>query len=130
MTKIFYDELKAETCDKMAQSISDMTYSYKETVVPKKHYKGLLSKRVEEIVADSVAISMTNAYFKTLNEFNKGNRSWFVSALLYIELGINPAKASSQTMVNVDKLTNAVVSGTALLNPALLDAYKDMMADE
>ena len=66
--KTTYDEIVKQPCDKLAQTMQDMTYCYNETVVPKKHYK-----KLEEGVADSVAVNMVNAYYKTLAEFNKGN---------------------------------------------------------
>lgn len=127
MMKTVFDDVVKEPCDKLAQTMSDMTFSYNETVVPKKHYKGLLAKQIEEVVADSVTLNMVNAYYKTLSEFNKGNRAWYISALLYVELGVKPDKASQQAITAIDKLTNAVISGTALLNPALLDAYRDIV---
>lgn len=50
MARQYYDDFSKLTLDKMPQSISDMTYQYKETHVPKKHYKEMLSKGYEEIV--------------------------------------------------------------------------------
>ncbi|MBC6499224.1 hypothetical protein H7R52_11180 [Weissella confusa] len=44
MARQYYDDFSKLTLDKMSQSISDMTYQYKETRVPKKHYKEMLSK--------------------------------------------------------------------------------------
>lgn len=126
--KTLFDEVSKQTCDTLAQTMSDFTYKYKDTVVPKKHYKSLLNKQIEEVVSDSVALNMVNAYFKTLAEFNKGNREWFVSAMLYVELGVKPDKASQQSIEAIAKLTDAVTHGTVstLLNPVLLDAYRDM----
>ena len=68
--KTAYDEVVKQPCDKLAQTMQDMTYCYNETVVPKKQYKKLLTKQLEEVVA----VKMVNAYYKTLAEFNKGNR--------------------------------------------------------
>ncbi len=67
--KTAYDEVVKQPCDKLAQTMQVMTYCYNETVVPKKHYKKLLTKQLEEVVA----VNMVNAYYKTLAEFNKGN---------------------------------------------------------
>ncbi|QYU57975.1 hypothetical protein K1728_00755 [Weissella confusa] len=39
MSRQYYDDFSKLTLDKMSQSISDMTYQFKETRVPKKHYK-------------------------------------------------------------------------------------------
>ena len=91
--KTTYDEVIKQPVDRLAQTMQDMTYCFNETVVPKKPYKKLLTKQLEEVVADSVTINMVNAYYKTLAEFNKGNREWYVAAVLCIELGVNPSKA-------------------------------------
>ncbi len=93
--KTTYDEVVKQPVDRLAQTMQDMTYCYHETEVPKAHYKKLLGKAVEEVVADSVNVNMVNAYYKTLAEFNKGNREWYVAAVLCIELGLNPSKAQS-----------------------------------
>lgn len=55
--KTTYDEIVKQPCDKLAQTMQDMTYCYNETVVPKKHYKNLLTKQLEEVVADSVTVN-------------------------------------------------------------------------
>ncbi|WP_125582829.1 hypothetical protein [Lacticaseibacillus suibinensis] len=108
--KTTYDEVVKQPVDRLAQTMQDMTYCFNETVVPKKHYKKLLTKQLEEVVADSVTVNMVNAYYKTLAEFNKGNREWYVAAVLCIELGLNPSKASQQELDAISRLTAAVVS--------------------
>lgn len=108
--KTTYDEVIKQPVDRLAQTMQDMTYCFNETVVPKKPYKKLLTKQLEEVVADSVTINMVNAYYKTLAEFNKGNREWYVAAVLCIELGVNPSKASQQELDAISRLTAAVVS--------------------
>lgn len=104
------DEVVKQPVDRLAQTMQDMTYCFNETVVPKKHYKKLLTKQLEEVVADSVNVNMVNAYYKTPAEFNKGNREWYVAAVLCIELGLNPSKASQQELDAISRLTAAVVS--------------------
>lgn len=124
--KTTYDEVVKQPCDRLAQTMQDMTYCYNETVVPKKHYKKLLSKQLEEVVADSVTVNMVNAYYKTLTEFNKGNRGWFVTALLCIELGIKPDKASQQELEALAQLTRAVTEqNTDLINPDLAQIFEE-----
>lgn len=113
--KTTYDEIVKQPCDKLAQTMQDMTYCYNETVVPKKHYKKLLTKQLEEVVADSVAVNMVNAYYKTLAKFNKGNREWFVLAILCIELGVKPDKASAQELSTLQMITSNVTGNQAPL---------------
>lgn len=64
--KNYHDEFAKEPVAKMAQSISDMTFCYKDTRVPATHYKKLLNKQYEELVEGSVAINLLNTYYKTL----------------------------------------------------------------
>lgn len=46
--KTTYDEIVKQPCDKLAQTMQDITYCYNETVVPKKHYKNLLTKQLRK----------------------------------------------------------------------------------
>ncbi|WP_203633534.1 hypothetical protein [Lacticaseibacillus suibinensis] len=122
--KTTYDEVIKQPVDRLAQTMQDMTYCYHETAVPKAHYKKLLGKAIEGVVAESVSLNMVNAFYKTLTEFSKGNRDWYVATLLSIELGVNPAKASAQQNLAIQRLTSAVSGGEVeLLNPALKTAY-------
>ena len=119
--KTTYDEIVKQPCDKLAQTMQDMTYCYNETVVPKKHYKKLLTKQLEEVVA----VNMVNAYYKTLAEFNKGNREWFVLAMLCIELGVKPDKASAQELSTLQMIASNITGNQApLLNPDIKNAFE------
>ncbi|QPI89735.1 hypothetical protein I3F57_15450 (plasmid) [Lacticaseibacillus paracasei subsp. tolerans] len=123
--KTTYDEVVKQPCDKLAQTMQDMTYCYNETVVPKKNYKKLLTKQLEEVVADSVAMNMVNAYYKTLAEFNKGNREWFVLAILCIELGVKPDKASAQELSALQMIASNITGKPApILNPDIKNAFE------
>ena len=82
MTRQYYDDFSKLTLDKMSQSISDMTYQYKETRVPKKHYKEMLSKGYEEIVEASVSINLVNTIHSTLASLQKESPKLFYQALL------------------------------------------------
>lgn len=119
--KTAYDEVVKQPCDKLAQTMQDMTYCYNETVVPKKQYKKLLTKQLEEVVA----VNMVNAYYKTLAEFNKGNREWFVLAILCIELGVKPDKASAQELSALQMISSNITGNQApLLNPNIKNAFE------
>lgn len=90
--KNYYDDFTKEPITKMAQSIADMTFLYKETRVPTKHYKDLLGKSFEEMVEDSVAINLLNTYFKTLKSLFDENPRWFMQALLCLDMKVTPSK--------------------------------------
>lgn len=45
-----------------------MIFSYQETQVSKKDYKGLLSKAVEEAVPGSVEVNLMDIYYKIIEQ--------------------------------------------------------------
>ncbi|MGG5371334.1 hypothetical protein [Enterococcus sp. AZ196] len=69
----YYDDFTKLLIEKMAQKITDMTFSYQETQVPKKHYKDLLSKTVEEVITGSVEVNLIDTYYKTIEQLLKQN---------------------------------------------------------
>ena len=71
----YYDEFKSLTTDKMAQSIENMTFAYNQTRVPKKHYKKLLTKPIEELISDSVSINLIIPIFKRFKHFKKKTKN-------------------------------------------------------
>lgn len=50
MPRTYFDDFTKLTLPKMAQAIADITYSYKETKVPAKHYKDALSTDYAEML--------------------------------------------------------------------------------
>ncbi|AXN36879.1 hypothetical protein DT351_11055 (plasmid) [Latilactobacillus curvatus] len=93
-----YDEFNRLPVAKMAQSIADMTFAYKQTRVPSKHYKDLLGKPLAEMVEDSVSINLLNTYFKTLKTLLDENPKWFMQALLCLDLKITPANIKAEEL--------------------------------
>lgn len=89
--KKYYDEFGKLPLAKMAQSISDMTYSYQETKVPTAHYKKLLDKSFEEVIESSVSINLVDTYFKTLKTLHDESPKWFMQALLCLDMKIKPS---------------------------------------
>ncbi|RND67879.1 hypothetical protein FAM18126_00602 [Lacticaseibacillus paracasei] len=72
-----------------------------------------------------MAVNMVNAYYKTLAEFNKGNREWFVLAILCIELGVKPDKASAQELSALQMIASNITGNQApLLNPDIKNAFE------
>ncbi|MGK0607097.1 hypothetical protein [Enterococcus gilvus] len=87
----YYDDFSRLSMEKMA----DMTYAYQETQVPKKHYKDLLSKTMEEVIAGSVKVNLIDTYYKTLEQLLKQNPKWLFQALLCIDTKIKPSTMST-----------------------------------
>lgn len=90
MSRKFYDDFTKMTIDKMAQSISDMTFGYDETVIPKKHYKDILEKNIMELASNDVnmELCLLQPYITMLSNMNKENRKYLIKALLINELKI------------------------------------------
>ncbi|WP_420835930.1 hypothetical protein [Lactobacillus equicursoris] len=96
--KTAYDEFNRFPVAKMAQTMSDMTFLYKEMRVPAKHYKDLLGKPLAEMVEDSVSINLLNTYYKTLKTLLDENPKWFMQALLCLDLKITPANIKAEEL--------------------------------
>ncbi|EGO8899607.1 hypothetical protein D5668_10620 [Enterococcus faecalis] len=91
MPKIYFDDFIKLTKDKMAQQMENMTYQYKETKVPKSHYKKMLETAQEEIIEHSVEINLIDTYYRTLEQLLKTNPKWIFQALLCIDTGVKPS---------------------------------------
>lgn len=91
----YYDEFSKLPLEKMAQKITDMTFSFQETQVPKKHYKDLLSKTVEEVIAGSVEVNLIDTYYKTIEQLLKQNPKWLFQALLCFDVKVKPSTMSN-----------------------------------
>lgn len=88
MSRKYYDDFSKMPVDKMAQSISDMTYSYQGTMVPKKHYKDILDKELQELASSDVNIErmLLQPYIDMMSRMLKENPKYFYKALLTVEL--------------------------------------------
>lgn len=88
MSRKYYDDFSKMPVDKMAQSISDMTYSYQGTMVPKKHYKDILDKELQELASSDVNIErmLLQPYIDMMSKMLKENPKYFYKALLTVEL--------------------------------------------
>ncbi|HAP4915464.1 TPA: hypothetical protein IUX93_002869 [Enterococcus faecalis] len=91
MPKIYFDDFIKLTKDKMAQQMENMTYQYKETKVPKSHYKKMLETAQEEIIEHSVEINLIDTYYRTLEQLLKTNPKWLFQALLCIDTDVKPS---------------------------------------
>ncbi|WP_349549736.1 MULTISPECIES: hypothetical protein [Leuconostoc] len=95
MTKQFYDDFAKLPLAKMAQTITDMTFNYKETKVPVSHYKKQLSKGFEEMVEASVSVSLVATIFNTLQALQKESPKLFYQALLCLDTAVKPSNITA-----------------------------------
>ncbi|WP_308399380.1 MULTISPECIES: hypothetical protein [Weissella] len=96
MTKTYYDDFTKLPLTKMAQAISDITYGYKETQVPKEHYKKALSAGYEEIVSANVSVKLVETIYNMLDGLQKESPRLFYQALVLLDMGIKPSTMSAQ----------------------------------
>lgn len=125
--KIYYDEFKGLTKEKMATAMEDMTFQYQETRVPKKHYKKLLDVVFEEMIENSVSIKLVNTYYQTLETLFKENPKWFMQALMCLDLGIKPNHIKSDEYQALELTYQKFSEDHAKhLNPVYLDTFKNI----
>ena len=96
MTKTYYDDFTKLPLTKMAQAISDITYGYKETQIPKEHYKKALSAGYEEIVSANVSVKLVETIYNMLDGLQKESPRLFYQALVLLDMGIKPSNMSAQ----------------------------------
>lgn len=106
MANIYYDEFSRLPKQKMAKAISDMTYLYQDTHVPKKHYETHLSKSIEEVLEANTQINLINTYFSMLKELKEQNSKWFFQALLCLDTKTNPVNISQIEYEAMEKTWN------------------------
>lgn len=95
MTKQYYDDFAKLPLAKMAQSITDMTFTFNETKVPVSHYKKQLSKGFEEMVEASVSVSLVATIFNTLQALQKESPKLFYQALICLDTGVKPSSITA-----------------------------------
>lgn len=102
----YYDEVTKLPIDKLAQSIVDMTYQYKETVIPKKHYKDILSKDIMEIASNDLNMEtcLLKLYVNMIKSMKEENRKYFIKALLMVELNIKETSQEISALARVWKI--------------------------
>ena len=131
-TRKFYDDFARKSLKDMASSISYMTYEYRSTYVPKEHYAKLLSKEIEDLLANDTTIEMTliEPYLKLLTNLEKENPKYFFKALLMYEKGL---KLTSIQSVDIDALEycwnvyeSSKPKDKKLLNDVILNNFKDI----
>lgn len=126
-----YDEIVKLPCDKLAQTMSDMTYLYKETKVPKTHYKKLMEETIEEQMSDIVTMKMLDVYLKTLKQIIDDSPVLFLKSLLCLEMKINPTNMRPQEQVALSVATDYFLDNKkilkSILNEKIIDIYKDTL---
>lgn len=113
----------------MPQAIADMTYAYKETQVPAKHYKEMLGKQFEELMEASASVKLVEVLFSTLSSLQKESPRLFFQALLLFDLGIKPKGLTApqyQAMsITADKFEQE--KNTKMFDKDILDLFNNVL---
>jgi hypothetical protein len=96
MPRTYFDDFTKLTLPKMAQAIADMTYGYKETKVPAKHYKDALSTGYEEMVEANVSVKLVDTIYNVLSGLQKESPRLFYQALLLLDTGVKPSTLTAE----------------------------------
>lgn len=87
-----YDEIIKLPMDKLAQTMSDITYNFKETRVPKQHYKKVLGEVIEQELSLQLDFTLLNVYVDTFKRIKEDNPKLFFQALICIEENVKLSK--------------------------------------
>lgn len=95
----YFDEFKNLKLESMSQKISDMTYNFNETRVPKEHYKKLLNQEIIDLISNepSIEINLLEPYLNMIGKLQKENMKYFFKALLLLDLKIPASKVDTVT---------------------------------
>lgn len=124
-----YNEFIQEKPSQMAQTISDMTYLYKETVVPKEHYKKILEEVIEEDMTDIFQYQMLDIVFKNLKHFYDESPQLFFKALMCIFKKVKPNDIRPQEQKALALVTDEFFSNQkkyTWLNDELMDYFDEV----
>lgn len=124
-----YNEFIQQKPSQMAQTISDMTYLYKETVVPKEHYKKILEEVIEEDMTEIFQYQMLDIVFKNMKHFYDESPQLFFKALVCIFKKIKPTDIRPQEQKALTLVTDILFSNPkkyTMLNEELLSYYDDV----
>lgn len=124
-----YNEFIQEKPSQMAQTISDMTYLYKETVVPKEHYKKILEEVIEEDMTEIFQYQMLDIVFKNLKHFHDESPQLFFKALMCIFKKVKPNDIRPQEQKALALVTDEFFSNQkkyTWLNDELMDYFDEV----
>lgn len=129
--KKVYDELIKMPSDKLAQKMSDITYLYKETEVPKAHYKKHFEQIVEEQIEYAVDNALVSVYAETIKKMYEESPERFLKALVSIDkkIKLNDMRPKEQYALDMSVksyLLNAKKK-PILCNDLLLSSYDDYL---
>jgi len=124
-----YDEIVKQSLDSLAQTISDMTYCFNETRVPKNHYKGMMNEIIEQEISHQVTMGILNTYVSTLKQMKDDSPKLFIQALICMEenikskTGLRPYEKQALDAAYEHYLSN---ERKGFVKDDIIDVYEDI----
>ena len=127
MSKKYYDDFSRLPISKMAESITDMTYSYERTEVPKAHYQKLLNAELLELIAQdsTMEVLLLNAVLTQLKSLEKESPKLFMKALICLNENINVDKMNQRTFESLEQTYIEHQKTKPIINQDISQSYKD-----
>lgn len=122
-----YDEFRNLTSDRMAQTMTDVTYGYRGTVVPKVHYKKFLDDVVDIVMPEVIDLGVLDVYVKTLKHMIEEQPHTFLKALVCIDKKLKPSDLRPQEQEGL-KACDSYFSNNNIskfVNEEVLSAFDD-----
>lgn len=133
MPRTYFDDFTKLTLPKMAQAIADITYSYKETKVPAKHYKDALSTDYAEMLEANVSVKLVDTIYNMLAGLEKESPRLFYQALLLLDTGAKPSTLTAEQYqamsVTADQYEQMKAQNKKahMLDPLAHDTFNDVL---
>ena len=127
-----YNEFIQMKPTQMAQTISDMTYCYKNTVVPKEHYKKILDETIEEEMTEMFNYEMLGLVYKNLKHFYDESPQLFFKALVCIFKKVKPTDMRPQEQKAIALVADELFTNPkryTVLNEELMELFDDIKND-
>lgn len=125
-----YDEVVKMPCDKLAQTMSDMTYCYEETKVPKSHYKKILEETIAEDLDEIMTSKLLDVYLKTIKQIIDDSPKLFLKAMICLDKKINPLFMRPNEVQALEEVVSEYEENSkkfkGFLNEELLNLYDEV----
>lgn len=126
--KKYFDEFVKLPLAKMAQKITDMTYEYKGTIVPKKHYQDILNEEILAMLAQNSTMELVllNAVVSQLESLEKESPKLFFKALVIMDKKIKMANMDSRIFDSLQETYELHQKSKTLLKDEIIDTYDNL----
>lgn len=125
MSKKYIDEFIKLPVSKMAQKMSDITYLYENTEVPKTHYQKILQQEVLEMMAQDSTMEciLLNAILGQLQSLQKESPKLFLKALICMEKGLKIENMNNRIFDSLETTYQEYQNQKEILHQDISECY-------